>query len=259
MVATIERGENRIHYQVEGAGAALVLHTGGGGDLRMWRMAGYTRLLAGRRLVLMDHRGHGASSHPQEIEQHSVDAYVEDVIAVADDLGVEKFSFFGYSSGAAVGYRLAATRPERIAALVGLGAVGAKSETTADGLELATLVRNEGMKALVPSLREAEPDLPEWFADQMLSTDPEMFALQLEAWAMWGGPWEEFSRIEAPTLIVVGQWEEGPSGIAAENARLAASVVPNGRWAVLPELGHCMAFVRSDSVVPHVSAFLAEP
>ncbi|MDP9223940.1 MAG: alpha/beta hydrolase, partial [Actinomycetota bacterium] len=199
---TIGHGEAAIHYEVEGSGPTLILHTGGGGDLRMWRMAGYTEGLPRRRLVLMDHRGHGESGRPRGIEHHHIDAYVQDVIGVADDLGTEKFSFFGYSGGAAVGYRLAARHHDRIVALVGLGAVGPEAETTEDALELAARVRDEGAKALLTSLRTDEPDLPDWFADQMLATDPEMFALGLEGRTSWGGPWEEFRRIMAPTLIV---------------------------------------------------------
>ena len=49
---TIGHGETTIHYEVEGSGSTLVLHTGGGGGLRMWRMAGYTEGLPGRRIAV---------------------------------------------------------------------------------------------------------------------------------------------------------------------------------------------------------------
>ena len=125
-----------------------------------------------------------------------------------------------------------------------------------EDLELAARIREEGSDALVTWLREDEPDLPEWFADQMRSTDPEMFALLLEAWASWGGPWEEFEKIEAPTLVVVGQLEEGDNDDAAAHARRAAATLPDGRAVVIPDLGHVMAFVRADLVLPHVRRFL---
>jgi pimeloyl-ACP methyl ester carboxylesterase len=106
---TTDRSGVRIHYEVEGDGPPLILHTGGGGDLGMWRIAGYPAALADRQVILMDHRGHGASERPRTIEEHRIDRYVEDVVAVADDLDLATFSFFGYSAGASVGYRLAAT------------------------------------------------------------------------------------------------------------------------------------------------------
>ena len=42
----------RIFYEVVGEpGPLLLLHTGGGGDSRMWRMAGYTDGLSATRLI----------------------------------------------------------------------------------------------------------------------------------------------------------------------------------------------------------------
>ena len=137
----IDHSGVRIHYEVNGDGPPLILHTGGGGDLEMWRAAGYPAGLTDRRLILIDHRGHGASGKPHDIEQHRVDRYVDDVLAVADDLDVATFPFFGYSAGATVGYRLAATHPDRVAAVIGLGAVGTEGSDGRDDLEFAAKVR----------------------------------------------------------------------------------------------------------------------
>jgi pimeloyl-ACP methyl ester carboxylesterase len=245
-----------IHYEVEGEGPPLTLHTGGGGDLDMWRLAGYTEGLTGNRLLLMDHRGRGKSGRPDDIAQHRIDHYVRDVLVVADDAGVERFAFFGYSAGAAVGYRLAAKHPARVVALIGLGAVGSPDEDDSESLDLAARLRREGSDSLVSGLRAQEPELPDWFADQMRSTDPEMFALTLEAWTAWGGPWAEFADIEVPTLLVVGQLEEGDGEAAGANATTAALEMRDGRAEVLPGVGHVMAFVHSELVLPPVRAFL---
>jgi pimeloyl-ACP methyl ester carboxylesterase len=246
----------RIHYEIEGDdGAPLILHTGGGGDLEMWRTAGYTADLADRRLILMDHRGRGASDRPRGVEQHRIDSYVDDVLAVAEAAGAGHFSFFGYSGGATIGYRLAARDPDRIDALIGLGTVGPRSADDVDSRSLAAMVRAGGPETLPRLLREDEPEIPGWFSEQMRRTDPEMFAISLEAWTSWGGPWTEFSRVRAPTLIVVGQLEEDNDD-AERHAAQAATILPNGSAVVLPALGHVMAFVRSDLVLPHVLGFL---
>ena len=257
-MGTITTSGVEIHYEVEGDGPPLILHTGGGGDLEMWRLAGYTRGLPGRRLILIDHRGHGKSGRPRDIAQHGIDVYVRDVLAVAEDAGEPRFSFFGYSAGAAIGYRLAAQHPERIVSLVGLGAVGPPPPREGDVFEVAARIRREGSEGLVQWLREEEPDVPEWFADQMRGTDPEMFALCIEAWKPWRGPWAEFAGVETPTLIVVGQLEEGDRVSAADHAWQAAAILQDGRVAVLPDLGHVMAFARADLVLPHVRPFLEE-
>jgi pimeloyl-ACP methyl ester carboxylesterase len=245
-----------VHYEVEGDGPPLIRHTGGGGDLEMWRPAGYTEGLKGRRLILMDHRGRGKSGRPNDMTHHGIDHYVRDVLAVADDAGAERFAFFGYSAGAAVGYRLAARHPAYVVSLVGLGAVGSPHEDDAESFAFAARIRREGSNSLVSGLRDEEPELPDWFADQMRSTDPEMFALTLEAWTAWGGPWAEFANIEVPTLLVVGQLEEGDGETAGVNAKTAALEMRDGRAEVLPRVGHVMAFVHSELVLPPVRAFL---
>jgi pimeloyl-ACP methyl ester carboxylesterase len=260
-MGTVDRSGVEIHYEVEGAGPALVLHTGGGGDLEMWRSGGYTEGLSDRRLILIDHRGHGRSGRPLDVARHRIDEYVDEVVAVAQAAGVERFGFFGYSAGAAIGYRLASRHPDRVDALVGLGTPGPESdwrEDDAGDAAFAERIRREGSEALVVDLRAEEPDLPDWFADQMRDTDPEMFALQLEAWTSWAGPWHEFGRVVAPTLLVVGEREEGDDGSAGEHAKQAAAALPSGRHAMLPGLGHVMAFVRSDLVLPRVLEFLVE-
>jgi pimeloyl-ACP methyl ester carboxylesterase len=246
----------RIHFEVQGDGPTVILHTGGGGDLEMWRLAGYDAGLGGFRTVLMDHRGHGRSDRPTDPAEHHIDRYVEDVVAVADAAGVERFAFFGYSGGAEIGYHLAAKHPDRVAALVGLGAVGAPTDPATWQLERAEDIRSGGIDVLVRGLLEEEPGISSWFLDQMRSTDPEMLALQLEGSAE-ASPWDKFVRIAAPTLIVVGELEEGPGDTAARNARTAADRIPGGRAEVLPGLGHCVAFERSDLVLAHVRPFLA--
>lgn len=252
-MASVESSGVLIHYEVDGDGPALILHTGGGGDLEMWRTAGYPAALTGRRLILIDHRGHGSSDRPHDLEQHRIDRYVDDVLAVADDLEVATFSYLGYSAGASVGYRLAATHPDRVGALIGLGAVGPGGSTDRGAVEVAARIRAAGSDELVTWLREEEPDLPEWFAAQMRGTDPEMFALALEAWASWAGSWDEFARVESATLVIVGELEEAEAG---ENAARAAALMRDGRAVVLPGFGHVGAFVRSDLVAPLVMGFL---
>jgi pimeloyl-ACP methyl ester carboxylesterase len=66
-------------------------------------------------------------------EGHAVAAYASDVLALADALGLDRFAFWGYSDGARVGYQLAATRPDRIAALVASASSTARTTTRTSG------------------------------------------------------------------------------------------------------------------------------
>jgi pimeloyl-ACP methyl ester carboxylesterase len=251
-----------IHYEtvrwnLAAPGVPVLLHTGAGGDLGMWREGGYVRGLAPRRLILMDHRGHGGSARPRDPAEHTIDRYVTDVACAMDAEGVERVAFLGYSDGAAVGYAFAAAHPDRTAAVIGLGAVGDADEPMSERRDLAAAVRDTGMDGLVADLAAAEPGaVPDWFVDQMRATDPEMFALELEGWASWAGPWATFASIDAPTIIIVGEVEEGEPGVAGIHAAGAAARLPRGASHVVPGVGHVGVFLRSELTLPVISRFL---
>jgi pimeloyl-ACP methyl ester carboxylesterase len=121
----VRRAGVRLHYDDAGCGSAVLLHTGGGGDGRMWELAGYTTALAGYRRLLLDHRGHGRSDCPPGLSGHRLGEYVQDVITVLDRAGVAQAGLVGYSAGARIAYAVARRYPGRVRAVVGIGAVGA--------------------------------------------------------------------------------------------------------------------------------------
>jgi hypothetical protein len=76
----VDRDDVRINDQIIGDGPTVVLQTGGAGDGGMWQE--HLRYLSDFRVVLLDHRGRGASSRPSGLTAHSMSHYVEDVVAV---------------------------------------------------------------------------------------------------------------------------------------------------------------------------------
>jgi pimeloyl-ACP methyl ester carboxylesterase len=212
----------------------------------MFCLAGYVAGLADFRCVLFDHRGHGASDAPADAKAYTVTDHVDDVVGLADHLGIEAFAFCGYSAGARVGYQLAADHPDRIAALVALGTVDPEVDVDPEEWrEGARRVRAEGLAPLL-----AAEEIPQSLLDNLLATDREVVARGFECLASWT-PWPLFPRIEAPTLIVAGELED--EGCAAAAARM-----PNGRAAILPGLGHVAAFADSAAVLAHMRPFLHE-
>ncbi len=105
-----------LHVEVVGDGPPLlVAHGGPGADHVLYRTL--DPLAVGRRLVFWDHRGHGRSAALPERQVEIAD-FAEDVIEVADGLGIDRFALFGHSFGGWVAQEAALLHPERIEALV---------------------------------------------------------------------------------------------------------------------------------------------
>ena len=150
----------------------------------MWDGAGYTARLHGFRLLVMHHRGRGRSSRVEDLAGHARGEYADDVVAVADAAGVERFAFAGYSMGAAIGYRLAAAHPHRVSTLVAIGGAADPPGEPDDPAPLVAMLETEGMPALSVGI-EAEEGiaLPAWLRRNFDETDAGQFALSLQAWA----------------------------------------------------------------------------
>jgi pimeloyl-ACP methyl ester carboxylesterase len=108
-----------IHYQIEGAGAPLVLLHGYTDSLESWYEQGYAKALqATYQLILIDARGHGASDKPHEPAAYEMQRSVTDILAVLDALHIPTVHFFGYSMGGQIGYAMAKYAAARCASLI---------------------------------------------------------------------------------------------------------------------------------------------
>src|SRR5687767_340969 len=112
----------RIFYLTTGQGESVVLSHGSTHTWESWQDLGYVDRLKDRyQLVLMDSRGHGQSGKPHDLAAYTMPQQVDDVLAVVNDLGVDRFHFWGYSQGVQIGFHLAARVPERIQTFVAYG------------------------------------------------------------------------------------------------------------------------------------------
>jgi pimeloyl-ACP methyl ester carboxylesterase len=178
-MSTARNGDVVIHYEVEGSGPALVLHTGAGGDLRIWREAGYPAGLAGFRVILMDQRGRGQSGRPSRVEEHAMAKYVEDIELVLEDAGADSAGFWGYSNGFTVGIALAAASPDRVRCLIGTGAV-----SFADLSDLPPIPDREAFIAQVMAEGGVRADVDEYMRIEGDRFPPEP---PIPTWAPSGG------------------------------------------------------------------------
>jgi pimeloyl-ACP methyl ester carboxylesterase len=77
----------------------------------------------GRRVVVLDNRGHGRSEKLYDPAAYDVTLMADDIGRLLDHLGVARADVMGYSMGARIAVRFAIAHPDRVRSLI-LGGVG---------------------------------------------------------------------------------------------------------------------------------------
>jgi pimeloyl-ACP methyl ester carboxylesterase len=78
----------------------------------------------GRRVLVLDNRGHGKSEKIYDPAAYDVALMAADIARFLDHLGVDRADVMGYSMGARIATRLAIDHPARVRSLI-LGGIGA--------------------------------------------------------------------------------------------------------------------------------------
>lgn len=158
--------------------------------------------------VFVDYRGYG--QRKDEAGAYTLDEIAQDVLALADELGVERFSLIGHSMGGAAVQRVLALAPQRVARMVGIAPVGAMpTPFDEDGRALffGAPDSRENRHAII-DLTTGNRLTPVWVEQvvehSLRESTRESFAGHLDAWANADFVGECAGR-ELPVLAVVGE------------------------------------------------------
>jgi 3-oxoadipate enol-lactonase len=230
-----------VHHVVDGdgTGPALVLSASLGTTLAMWEPQ--VPALARRfRVVRYDRRGHGRSPVPPG--PYRIDDLGRDVLALLDQLELERVSFCGLSIGGAVGMWLAAEAPERIERLV-LCCTRPAFPPPEQWAERAAAVRAGGVAAVAeavlgrwftPAFAAERPDVVRRFRTMLVETPAEGYAACCEAiGALDLQP--RLGEIVAPTLVLTGELDPV---VPPESGASLAAAIPGARHVVIREAAH---------------------
>lgn len=235
----------RIHYKVEGSGPPLVLQHGSTSSHEAWYLFRYVEaLMQHYQLILVDGRGHGYSDKPHDRSAYALPLRVGDVVAVLDDLGIDKAHYWGYSMGGWIGFGLARLASERLHSLIIGGAHPYADRIDAfDGVDgkdpdafIAAFEQFVGIK-VTPEIR-----------DSILLNDLQALAAAMHDRESQA---DVLPGIRVPCCLYVG--EDDPR---LEQVRACAEVIPGATLVTLPGLNHAFANIRADQVLPPVAAFL---
>src|SRR5215813_4810258 len=111
----VEIGEVRLHAVTGGAGPPLLLVHGWPQTWYAWRML-MPALARGFSVVAVDQRGIGLSDKPQD--GYDTATLANDLVALMEALGHQRFALYGTDVGMPIAYALAADHPDRVDRLV---------------------------------------------------------------------------------------------------------------------------------------------
>lgn len=260
---TLTRGDATLNYRLQGDGAlALVCIHGVGSYLEAWQGT-INALGANIRVLTFDLRGHGRSSRVKG--RYEIDDFVDDVLALADHAGFERFDLAGFSLGGLIAQRLALAHPQRLRRLTLLSTVAGRTadERARVLARLAALEAGERgshydaslSRWLTEDFQAKHPALITELRHRNAQNDPDCYAAayRLLAHTDFGGL---IDQIVAPTLIVTGEDDQGSN---PRMARYMHERIPDSRLVILPNLRHSILNEAPDTVAALMRAFLVGP
>ncbi len=232
----IDTGNGKLHYQVDGADDApvLVLSNSLGTTLDMW-LPQLPALVEHFRVVRYDTRGHGQSDVTPG--PYSIAQLGGDVIALLDQLNIQRAHFCGLSMGGMTGIWLGIHQPARIERLVLCNTSAAIGVPEMWNARIAQ-VRQGGMKVVIDTV------LQRWFTEDFLSRAPaqvERVRHMLATTTVEGyvancaavrdmDQRADLARITTPTLVIGGKHDKSTP---PEHGELIARAIPGARYVEL--------------------------
>jgi pimeloyl-ACP methyl ester carboxylesterase len=252
---------SRVYFEDDGGeGETVLLHGGLLDQVDLVRSSNIARALRDLpegefRLVYADHRGLGRSGKPHDVEAYAMVLRVADAVAVLDELGVERAHFVGTSWGGRLGFGIGENAPERVLSLViggqqpyAMNPEGPLVAAVTESLERSR--RGGSLEPFVAALELfAGGRLPEALKARWLDNDPEAIDAAWREALVEGDISEDLRAWEVRCLIYVGASDVD----FREQARRAASEVPNARFVSLEDLEHVSAHLtRADRLLPAI-------
>ncbi|HEY5977522.1 MAG TPA: alpha/beta hydrolase [Solirubrobacterales bacterium] len=244
-----------------------------------WRHLMPALAAEGHRVLAMDLRGFGWSDAPRE--SYLKEDMADDVLAVLDELGLERVKLVGHDWGGWIGFLLALKAPDRFSRFLALNIVHPWVTPRAMAGHFwrfwyqALIISPVGYRLhrggrfirrilVGGSTRKEVWDEPSLaaFADNLAEPDRARAGVELyrafnrqESWQVARGRYRE-TRLTVPTLLVFGEDDFVlRPGMLAGFQRHADQMTVE----LVPGCGHFIADERPDLVADRARAFLAEP
>jgi 3-oxoadipate enol-lactonase len=250
----------RHNYRLDGPEDApvLVLPSSLGTSMELWSACA-ERWTGSFRVLRYDTRGHGQSEVPPG--PYTMEDFGNDLIALLDELAIERAALCGSSLGGAVVMQVASSAPERVERLV-LACTAARFGDPEQWFERAAFVRSQGLAPIrddvlrawfAPDFAEEHPDVVQRFGEILVATPVDGYAWSTEAVGTWDFR-DRLSGIAADTLVIAGTADVRTPPADVE---LLAEGIPSARLESLAGAGHLACVEQPDAFAALVSEHLA--
>jgi 3-oxoadipate enol-lactonase len=169
------------------------------------------------RTIGLDQRGHGRGIKPSALRGFRLEDCADDVVALADELGIDTFIPVGYSMGGPVAQLICRRHPSRVAGVV---LCATASRFGRDARPAVRMALTGGVTGLAAAMRTLPPpvrrqlsnfsmvarrralDLPEWVLEEVGRNDAAAMLEGIRALQYFDSrPW--VGSITAPAAVVV--------------------------------------------------------
>ncbi len=241
-----------IYFERHGdSGEPLVLVHGYTGDVSDWRHQ-IPEFSKTHRVLVMDHRGHGRSHAPADRAHYTIEAMADDVEALINEVGFDRFHLLGHSMGGCVAQEIALRHAPRLMSLTlhdtnyrfrSLNAAIANYITMRH-----KVAEEQGMAAVaeLPSYLPSPPHLPperkQEEKERLARMSVHSFIGAWNALSEWAGTEDRAHGITAPTMVIYGELDTP----FASPAKWFASTIANAIVEVVPEAGHSPQYERPE-------------
>ena len=248
-----------LNVSVEGrdGGPTLMLSNSLGTTMQMWepQMAALTKLF---RVVRYDRRGHGKSGPAGTA---SMERYGKDVLAILDDLNIDRVHWCGLSMGGMVGQWLGANAPERFDRII-LSNTSSYYPDPTNWHNRIKAVQEGGLAAvadaviagwLTADFREREPAVTAHLKAMLLASPVEGYLAACEALSTLDQR-ALLPKIKSQTLVIAGRHDMATPVAAGEYIR---SQIPGASLTIL-DAAHISNVEQSHAFTDAVVGFLTQ-
>jgi pimeloyl-ACP methyl ester carboxylesterase len=257
---------------------------------RTWR--GLAPLLQDEfRLVMPDQRGFAGSDRPQDVDQYRTDLLVDDIFALADALGIERFALVGHDWGGAISWPAALRGDPRLTRLAIINAphpVIFQKSVIEDADQRAasqyiTAFRTPGFEKMAEAMGW------ETFFDKSFSGHVDLAIIPPEERAQYVTEWSEpggfaamlkwyrasqlvvpppgvevpipdwvlnlFPKVKVPTLVIWGMKDKALLPVQLDGLD---ALVEDLRIERIADAGHFVPWEKPDAVAAGLKPFLGE-